>query len=556
MPKIEKRIDLPGSERALLPGSRKIGPCEPQEQIQVTVFLRRGGSPKQFPDVTKIGKLPPTQRKHLSRAQFATRHGARTADITKIRAFAAQNKLKVVEVSRPRRSVLLSGSVAAFSRAFSVELNNYQHATGTSRMRSGAIQIPAALSGIIEGIFGLDNRPQAKPHFRIRKQSQNATRANAASASFNAPQVAQAYDFPAGTTGSGQTIGILELSGGYNATDLATYFNNLGIATPTVTAVSVDGATNSPTGDPSGADGEVELDIEVSGAVAPSAQIAMYFTPNTDQGFLDALTTAVHDTTLNPSVVSISWGGPESSWTQQALTSFNSACEDASTIGVTILVASGDDGSTDGASSGTPTVDFPASSPYVLACGGTKLTLSGTKISSEQAWNELSANEGATGGGVSEVFALPSYQRSANVPKAPNGFVGRGVPDVAGDADPETGYNVLVDGQQTVIGGTSAVAPLWAGLLARINQSLGKNVGYLNPLLYTKNVEATLHDITVGNNGTYSAGPGWDACTGLGTPDGAALLAALATPTTPTKKNKKKSPTKRKATSAKRRRKS
>ena len=555
MPKIEKRIDLPGSERTLPPGSRKIGPCDPQEQIQVTVFLRRGSSPNQFPDVTKIGKLPPAQRKHLSRAQFAARHGARAADIKKIRAFAAQNKLKVVEVSRPRRSVLLSGSISDFSRAFGVELNTYQHPAGTSRMRSGSIQIPATLSGIVAGVFGLDNRPQAKPHFRIRKQSQNATRANAASASYNAPQVAQAYDFPAGTTGSGQTIGILELSGGYRATDLATYFKNLGIATPTVTAVSVDGATNSPTGDPSGADGEVELDIEVAGAAAPSAQIAMYFTPNTDQGFLDALTTAVHDTKLTPAVVSISWGGPESSWTQQALTSFNSACEDASTIGVTILVASGDDGSTDGVSSGTPTVDFPASSPYVLACGGTKLTLSGTKISSEQAWNELSANEGATGGGVSEFFALPTYQQSANVPKAPNGFVGRGVPDVAGDADPETGYNVLVDGQQTVIGGTSAVAPLWAGLLARINQALGKNVGYLNPLLYTNSVEATLHDITAGNNGTYSAGPGWDACTGLGTPDGAALLAALTSPTAPTKK-KKKSPTKRKAASAKRRRKS
>ena len=314
----------------------------------------------------------------------------------------------------------------------------------------------------------------------------------------------------------------------------------------------MDGGTNSPTGDANGPDGEVELDIEVSGAVAPSAQIAVYFTPNTDQGFLDALTTAVHDAKLKPAVVSISWGGPESSWTQQALTAFNSACEDASTIGVTILAASGDDGSTDGATSGTPTVDFPAASPFVLACGGTRLTLSGTTISSELAWNELAANEGATGGGVSEVFPLPTYQQSASVPKAPNGFVGRGVPDVAGDADPESGYNVLVDGQQTVIGGTSAVAPLWAALLARINQSLGKNVGYLNPLLYTKNIEATLRDITSGSNGTYSAGPGWDACTGLGTPNGAALLAALGAPAAPTKK-KKKSPTKRKATRAKRR---
>jgi kumamolisin len=172
-------------------------------------------------------------------------------------------------------------------------------------------------------------------------------------------------------------------------------------------------------------------------------------------------------------------------------------------------------------------VDFPAASPFVVGCGGTKLTICGAAIGSEQAWNELSANEGATGGGVSEFFALPNYQQSAKVPKAPNGFVGRGVPDVAGNADPETGYNVFVDGQQAVIGGTSGVAPLWAGLLALINQSLGTNVGYVNPLLYSAKVETTFHDITAGSNGNYSAGPGWDACTGLGSPDGAALMTAL-----------------------------
>lgn len=196
-------------------------------------------------------------------------------------------------------------------------------------------------------------------------------------------------------------------------------------------------------------------------------------------------------------------------------------------MGVTVLVACGDNGASDGTSGGTPTVDFPAASPYVVACGGTTLTLSGTSIQSEKVWNDLSQNEGATGGGVSEVFALPSFQQSVNVPKAPNGFAGRGVPDVAGDADPVTGYSVIVDGQQEVIGGTSAVAPLWAGLFALINQSLGANVGYVNPLLYSANEEASFHDITSGNNGGYSAGPGWDACTGLGSPNGAALLAAL-----------------------------
>lgn len=196
-------------------------------------------------------------------------------------------------------------------------------------------------------------------------------------------------------------------------------------------------------------------------------------------------------------------------------------------MGVTVLAASGDNGASDGDSDGSLTVDFPASSPYVLGCGGTKLKISGNGIGSEQAWNELSAGEGATGGGVSEVFALPTYQQSAGVPKAPNGFIGRGVPDVAGNADPESGYNVVVDGSQTVIGGTSAVAPLWAGLLALINQSLGNNVGYVNPLLYAANAKGGFHDITSGTNGNYSAGPGWDACTGLGSPNGTALLNAL-----------------------------
>ena len=540
MPAKEKRVVLQGSERAAMPGAREVGPADPKERIEVTVFLRRGSSPKK-PSAAATGKLPPAQRQHLSRAQFAAVYGARPSDIQKIRAFASKYGLQVVQESRARRSVVLSGTVDAFTRAFDVQLSRCEHPGGICRIRTGTIKIPAQLDGIIEGVFGLDNRPQAKAHFRIRKSNPHAVGAQASATSFTALQVAQAYNFPAGTDGAGQTIGILELGGGYRTADLNSYFKNLGITTPKVTAVSVDGATNSPTGSASGPDGEVELDIEVAGAVAPAAQIAMYFAPNTDQGFLDALTTSVHDTKLKPSVVSISWGGPESSWTQQALNAFSSACEDASTIGVTILAASGDNGSSDGVSSGAPTVDFPASSPFVLGCGGTRLAITAGAISSEQAWNELSAGEGATGGGISEFFALPNFQQSANVPKAPNGFVGRGVPDVAGDADPETGYNVLVDSQQTVIGGTSAVAPLWAGLLARINQSLGSSVGYLNPLLYAANVETTLHDITSGNNGSYSAGPGWDACTGLGTPNGAALLAALtAKPATRTPASKRK----------------
>lgn len=526
MAKREERVELKGSARAAIPGAQDTGPADPNEQIELSVLLRRGSKRANRVSADETGALPLNKRKYLSREEFARRHGASAADLKKVRAFAKRYELSVVSEDAASRTVKLSGPVQAFNSAFGVELRHSQHNSGTYRVRTGSITIPTNLEAVVEGVFGLDNRPQVKPHFRLRKNNTKA--AQAAATSYSPVQVSEAYNFPNSANGAGQCIALIELSGGYNNSDLDAFFGGLGMATPSVTAVSVDGATNSPTGDPSGADGEVGLDIEVSGAIAQGAQIAAYFAPNTDQGFIDAVTTAVHDTTLKPSIISISWGGPENSWTEQARNALNSACQDASTMGITVLVACGDDGADDGTSS--PTVDFPASSPYVIACGGTKLTLSGTAIESEQVWNELSQGQGATGGGVSEVFALPSFQASAQVPKAPNGFVGRGVPDVAGDADPETGYNVVVDGQQTVIGGTSAVAPLWAGLLARINQSLGKNVGYVNPMLYSANAEATFHDITSGNNGDYSAGPGWDACTGLGTPNGAELLSALKSP--------------------------
>jgi kumamolisin len=527
MAKQENRVELKNSSRAELPGARKMGPADPNEQIEVTVILRRGSQPSAFPSMDRLGSTAPKDRENLSREDFAAQHGARAEDFAKIRAFAQEYGLQVVSESPARRSVFLSGTVGAFSKAFSVQLSRYQHAKGTYRCRTGTLQIPAALDGIIEGVFGLDNRPQAQTHFRRRKDAAGKKHANAANVSYTPLVVAQAYDFPAGTDGTGQCVGILELGGGYNSADLTTFFSGLKISQPKITAVPVDGGSNSPTGDPDGPDGEVELDVEVVGAIAPAAQIAVYFTTNTDQGFLDALTTAVHDTTNRPSIISISWGGPESSWTQQAMNSFSSACQDAATMGVTVLAASGDSGSTDGSTDNQPTVDFPASSPFILGCGGTRLTLSGTKITGEVAWNELASGEGATGGGVSGFFAIPTYQQQAGVPKSPSGFVGRGVPDVSGDADPETGYNVVVDGSATVIGGTSAVAPLWAGLLARINQSLGKNAGYINPMLYAAKTAATFHDITSGSNGTYSAGPGWDGCTGLGTPNGTALLQSL-----------------------------
>jgi kumamolisin len=522
-----------GSERAPMRGAREIGPANPNEKVDVTIRLRSRAGKK--PAVTSDNfRQPLGQRKILSRTEYEQSHGADPASIAQVEAFAHDNGLTVVEKSPARRTVILSGTVAAMNKAFGVELKQYEHPTaGRYRGRTGPIQIPQSLKDQIEGVFGLDNRPQAMPHFRRRRPRAGA-KPRAAGTSFTPPQIASLYNFPTNVDGTGECIAIIELGGGFTQSDLTNYFNQLNLPkSPNVTAIPVGNGQNQPTGDPSGPDGEVLLDIEVAGSIAPGANIVVYFAENTDAGFLNAITTAVHDKTNNPSVISISWGSAESNWTSQAMTSMDEAFQGAAAMGVSVCVASGDNGSTDGETDGLQHVDFPASSPYALGCGGTFLQASGNTISSETTWNELANGEGATGGGVSDFFDLPTYQQNAGVPPSanPGARIGRGVPDVSGDADPNSGYQTLVDGQPDVIGGTSAVAPLWAGLIALLNQGLGQAVGYLNPLLYQKAASSGgFNDITSGNNGAYSAGPGWDACTGLGTAIGTAIEAALAPP--------------------------
>ncbi|MGB8887956.1 MAG: S53 family peptidase [Candidatus Korobacteraceae bacterium] len=521
----DKYVKLAGSERQPMAGAKKAGACDPHEPMQVTVVLKERKSKSKHPSIDELV----ARGERITREEYEARYGADPHDIKTLEEFAKTHGLAVQQVNPFARSVTLAGTANQFAKAFQVELDMYEYPNGTYRGRTGAVKLPAELDGIVASVHGLDNRPQAQTHFRV------AAAAAAAATSYTALQVAQAYDFPNSGNGQGQTIGIIELGGGFTQSDLDTYFASLNISpVPTVTAVSVDGAQNQPTGDTNGPDTEVMLDIEVAGAIAPGASIAVYFAPNTDAGFLDAINQAVTDTVNKPAVISISWGGPESTWTAQSLQSYNTALQAASAVGVTVCVACGDNGSTDGVTDGLDHVDFPASSPYSLACGGTSLDISNGSIASEVVWNDL-PNDGATGGGVSATFPLPSWQANANVPPSvnPGSFVGRGLPDVSGDADPETGYTVQVDGSQFTVGGTSAVAPLWAGLLTLVNQALGKPVGYLNPSLYQSvySAASTFHDITSGNNGDYSAGPGWDACSGWGSPDGTAILQALSSGT-------------------------
>ena len=510
-----ERFQLPGSEREMRADARPAGRADPFEVLEVSVLMRRRKSLDLSVHPEPIG-----------REEFESRYGGDPADVQRIEAFAQAFELTVVDVSLPRRTVVLSGTVALMNEAFGTTLEVYYCAEGTFRGRRGPLYPPADLEPAVVGVFGLDNRPQAQMHGRRHLPIAGAAPA-AQPTSFTPPQVAALYHFPSGATGAGQTIGIIELGGGYRAADLKAYFAGLGVALPSIAAVSVDGARNAPIGDPGSADGEVLLDIEIAGAIAPGVRIAVYFAPNTDRGFLDAITTAVHDTVRKPAAISISWGGPESTWTGQSLTAMDQAFQDAAALGVTVCCSSGDNGSSDGVSDGRAHVDFPASSPHALACGGTHIVDTNGTLSSETVWNG-GAGGGATGGGVSDVFALPSFQQSSHVPVSvnPSHFKGRGVPDVAGNADPATGFKVHVDGQDVVFGGTSAVSPLWAALVALLNQRRGAPLGYLNPLLYPVGTKVC-RDITSGNNGAYKAAAGWDPCTGFGSPNGSGLITSL-----------------------------
>jgi kumamolisin len=521
------KVTLKGSERTAVQGAQVLAPADPKERLEVSMIVRRCAHATLQ---TRVAKLAAGNRSvgFMSREEFAKEHGADPADLAKVRKFAAANHLIVVQEHAARRTVVLSGTVEQFNAAFSVQLQQIAAPGSTFRGRTGALQLPKELDRIIEAVMGLDNRPQAKPHFRVRPADNGKNKQAAAtpSVSFTPAQVASLYGFPSGT-GEGQSVAIIELGGGYRPADLQEYFAGLGVGSPKVSAVSVDHASNTPTGDVNGPDGEVMLDIEVVGSIVPAANLAVYFGPNTDAGFLDAVTTAIHDTTNRPSVISISWGGPESAWTAQAMTAMDDAFQAAAAMGITVCVASGDSGSSDGVSDGNDHVDFPASSPYALGCGGTSLQANQTAITSEVVWND-GANGGASGGGISSFFPTPGWQMGKKATQRGGESIAltkRGVPDVAGDADPQTGYNVRIDGTDTVIGGTSAVAPLWAGLIARINQTTGSPAGYLNPMLYSK--PQALRDIISGSNGDFEAANGWDACTGLGTPNGAALPGAI-----------------------------
>jgi len=511
-----------GTRRSPAPGATRIGPADPSERVSVSVRLRRRLDAPQLPEAGSAARL--------SHEEFAATYGADPGDIARVATFADEHGLTVEETSIPRRTVTLVGTVAQLERAFAVDLGHYQAGETSYRGREGYVHLPAELAAIVEGVFGLDNRPQARPQFRSAAPAGTALATQAVRA-MTPPQVANLYGFPAGFSAAGQCIGLLEFGGGYQPGDITTWFSQLGLTPPTLVNVGVQGATNSPGSD---ADTEVILDIDVAGSVGHGARLVVYFAPWTEQGWVDVVTTAVHDATNDPSALSISWGWPEFetadglTWTTAAMNAVSSTFQEAAVLGVTVFAASGDQGSDCQIGDGYAHVIYPGCDPYVTSCGGTEIeNVSGTSFT-EVLWN----GNGASGGGISVNFGVLSWQATVTIPGSVNdGHHGRGIPDIAGNAHPDSGYLLVQDGGNVgPVGGTSAVAPLYAALVALINAHLTDRVGFINPVLYRLAGSEVFRDVTCcGTNAFdgapgYPVGNGWDATTGFGSVRGTALL--------------------------------
>ncbi|MGH9604600.1 MAG: S53 family peptidase [Terracidiphilus sp.] len=505
-----KKIPLKSTEQISLPGARAIGPSDPHQIVELSVVLKNRKP------------LPPAgeEIQTMNHNDFARNYGADPAHVDKIRQFAREYNLQVLERGDEvlRRTVTLAATAAAMEKAFSIELTEFEYEDGSYRSYNGPLQLSEDYAPFVSGVFGLDDRPVAQPRLRYRNRNR-AFGTRASSIGYTPTQLARLYGFPHDSTGAGQTIAFIELGGGYRPSDIRDYFQLLGLKPPDVKSVQVNYGNNRPQ-TPHGADGQVMLDIEMAGAIAQEAQIAVYFAPNTARGFQDAVSTAVHDQLHKPSVLAIGWGCPESSWTAQSMHNFDQVAQEAALLGITIAVAAGDNGFDGGIVNGNNHVDFPASCPHVLACGGTRLLAADGNVRNETAWNG-GTQSGITGGGYSAVFSRPAWQSGVAREN------GRGVPDVASNADPETGCHILVDGQHEVVGGTSAAAPFWAGLVVLLNQKLNRRLGFINPQLYSIDRQRAFRDIVMGSNGVHAATYGWDPVTGLGTPIATQLLQAL-----------------------------
>lgn len=505
------------------------GLTDKSTELNITVQLKSKATDQEMEQTLKdiaLGRRPP-----LTENEYTDKFGARKEALDELTQFANAYGLKVSETDMRSGRVVLSGSAEAFSEAFKTKIYEYSVNGEKIRARDGALFVPKSVARNIEGIFGIDNRPQATPRNRDfePRANQDGGQSTPANPSFRADEVARAYNFPKDTTGKGQSAALIELGGGIDLQNEGEYYKAIGLKVPAINVVEFNGAKNA-TGKNLRADKEVAMDSQILGTVAPDAKQMIIFAPNSEQGFVDSIGRAIfHKEGESPNqAISVSWGQPTESWSAQGKRGMGLAMKKAALRGISVFVASGDDGASDGIADKKFHVDYPAADPYVTAVGGTALTVKDGKISSETTWND---HHGATGGGISNED-IPEYQSKLKMTIALKNFNGRALPDLAANASPATGYKIRVAGRDIISGGTSAVAPLYTGLVLRLNEALGegKSVGFVNPFLYEHALSGKpqfVNDITEGNNNGYDAAKGWDPVTGWGSLDGEKLLSAL-----------------------------
>lgn len=554
---------LAGSGRRLMSGSTLIGHCNPSERVELTLKLRRK---EPLPALTERPKVP------LTREESAAKYGATDNDIAKVVDCMKKWGLEVLNTDVATRTVEVAGPIKTLEDTFQVKLFDYSHPESDYRGRTGEIHVPSEIDGLLDGVYGLDNRRVL--HRRRRSPAAQVVPLATIPTvrGFLPADLAKLYNFPPGD-GTGQTIGILEFGGGFFQDELQLFCQIAAVKVPTVVLVSVD---NTPTNIKDETAGEVMLDIEIVAGACPGATQVVYFGSGQfdEKALVDTLGKAIHDSVNNPFVLSISYGSAEDAdrFADATPIHVNDSLHEAAMMGITVCIASGDDGSADqtddgqfaGEIDGHAHVDFPASSPFVLAVGGTDLRVGPSGTTTEKVWKDGngrrffppsgSGTGGATGGGVSTRFVRPPFQSDILIKPINHGSIaGRVIPDVAAHSQSDgtrTGYFVVIPNPNTgqtialPVGGTSAATPLWACLIARMNAILQKDlgpdkrVGYLTPLLYQKDATGksigaqSCNDITVGNNnsaavGGFSATIGFDASTGWGSPDGQKLLAAI-----------------------------
>jgi kumamolisin len=445
----------------------------------------------------------------MTRSRATEVFGATDADLISIQELGISLGLEVLSISKATRIVRL-----------------------LSQRKRVEHMLPALLEKpCVQHIFGFDVALRARPRLIKRHPFMAAMPAELVAGAYAPREVAELYNFPPDTSCAGECIGIINFGCPPSQADLDAFFEPLGRPSPPVKVIDVV-----PNGRARYEATEITMAIQIAGSVAHCASFVVYQSTPTELGWIEAVRFAVYDEAHRPSTLLIPWGWPEEEWSEEGIHALEEAFQEAAEIGMTVICASGNNGSVGDVDDGACHVDFPAASHFVLTCGGTSLRSLRTLVSSEVVWNNgpLGLGGGGSGGGVSTRIAQPAWQRGAGVPISQTGYEGRGLPDVAANADPNTGYRVILQGESEIVGGTSAASALWAAVIACINATARIRVGFLNPLLYLRlPASNALRDVVVGSNdtsgstGQYPARHGWNAATGWGSMDGIGLLEAL-----------------------------